>query len=81
MTSETLSIEQLLAHPENAFWLECVHRAEHANPASTLNRLRKMTTDAPPITINRNSEILDGRHRTLIAIERGHTTIRANRKT
>lgn len=78
---EQVTIAALLAVAENAFWLQCIRRAEDDNPASLLNKYRKLKTTAPPITIDRHGVITDGRHRTLIALERGQTTIAAKRKT
>jgi hypothetical protein len=76
--TQNVRVADLLANPENAFWLDAVRRAEDANPASTLNKLRRLSTPPPPITINAHNEILDGRHRVLIAMERGQTYIEAN---
>ena len=78
MTSENVSISDLLTHPSNVSRLAALIHNEQHNPVSALHRYARMTTPAPPITIAPDGTVLDGCHRLAVAAMAGHTHIEAH---
>jgi hypothetical protein len=79
--AEQINIAELLTHPSNVSRLEHIRHNETHATTSALNRFKRMTTEAPPITVSASGLVLDGMHRLAVAMDAGRVTIAANRKT
>ena len=77
MTITRVIIAELLAVEFNRTRLEQIRHSETNHTTSALNRYKRMSTPAPPITIAHDGTVLDGLHRLAVAADAGLTHIEA----
>jgi hypothetical protein len=70
-TLELIALDWLAQRNAAALSTHHVHRA-------TVEKYKRLTTQPPPISIKGDGRILDGLHRTQVALEKGESWIMCN---